>query len=410
MGLSTLWDNAIISAGGNLTERFKDKQGIKAAEWYNFTNMTFTLTDANGVTLDVILPYSHKVRNMDYPATFSLTNTVNTFEAAVMGSQDGTTGEMFFLYDFYDCPQVEAQEAYSVPSSTNYQLDASSGIYYVYGIGHTYLHNTCRKVKIKNRIPFGFRLEVIPYTIEGGQYVQVNGTASGKSLSIPAGQEVEIKGAINRLDFGGSITGLQANNLGFLQNVFIEIEAYYDTANPGLPPISPQTPTTPSLSGVENLTAEGAFLRYDFITSNMLLHNAAVGASASDLFSLSTVSYNPTILGNQKSLLLGIVSSESYTLYAYGAYDTSLYYINPVGVQLANAAPATPTAATPALPTTGLDNTQYSVGLMTFADTYDLIAKVGYYPAYVLVFTNESGTNAATLTVLQMAFNDISNG
>lgn len=392
-----------LQAGTTLSQAITDTKGIVSAEWFNFSNVTFTVMDlAKKTVLDVILPYSHKVKNMQYPTNFVVTSGEFNFLSQVLNAQDGSAANPFFLYGLYECPQAEADERFDVPRTTNLVLDQASGVYNVYGLSYINFNNTCKKVIVKNLMGRGWNLEVRPGTIVNGNYV--DDTSPGDSFAFAPGMELTFQGEINRLVFGGGNSGLEQSGFG-IANLVLSVEAYYDTANPGLPPSAAgTTASTPSVGSPITLMA-GAFQRFETYRNAQILNGAGVGASGSEMFTISVMSNTGYMLGNQRSLLLGIESSQAYDLVAYGCFDSSIYYTNNKGVTLATSQAATPTTGTPPIPSSSLDGTNVFLDLTTYMDVYDLVAQVGLYPAYILAYTN-TAASAATLSAYVLNFNN----
>lgn len=395
--LKELFTASQLATTGQITTKLSDNKDVKSAEWYNFTNQTWEVRDAaTKILLDIILPYTHVVRNMDYPQAIEIDNKNYQYLAPTVMDVNGNAGTPFFLYNLYLCQQAEVQEAFTLPYSNKLLLDPASGFYPAYGLGNVYLAHTSKLVKITSRIPWGMTLTIQPKVIDNGQYV---GVTTSNVLYLKSGEEMVIEGNFNQLVFGGANDGLSTIGQPFQTLVGVQILAFYDPANEGLPPLDNLIPS--QASGDPGLELASVYLAN---SGHQFLHNYSVPVGTTTMANIGTANALVTsFLGNQRSQVLAVNCTETYNLWAYPCLDNYATQIGAKGIQIATTAPAT--AYSPAFPTTSADGSQSNTNASTPYDLYDLGALVGIYPGYQIVIEN-TGAAAATVTMEELHYNN----
>ena len=396
--LKELFTSTELSAMGSISTKLSDNKDVKSAEWYNFTNQTWEVRDAaTHILLDLILPYTHVIRNMDYPLAIEIDNKNYQYLAPSVMDVNGNAGAPFFLYNLSLCAQAEVQEAFTLPSSNKLMLDIASGFYTTYGLGNVYLANTCRMVKITSRIPWGQTLSVAPKVIQNGQYV---GVTSSDVLYLKSGEEVIIEGNFNLLVFGAANSSLSSIGQPFEILVGVQVLAFYDPANPGLPPLNSLLPSQ-AIGNPQTLDLSSVYLAN---AGHQILHNYSVAAGTSTMVNIGTANVLVTsFLGNQRTQVLAVNCTETYNLWVYPCLDNYALAIGAKGTQIATAAAAT--AYSPVFPSTSADGSHSNTNASTPYDLYDLGALVGIFPGYQIVIEN-TGAAAATVTMEELHYNN----
>ena len=396
--LKELFTAAQLATTGQITTKLSDNKDVKSAEWYNFTNQTWEVRDAaTHILLDLILPYTHVIRNMDYPLAIEIDNKNYQYLAPAVMDVNGNAGAPFFLYNLSLCAQAEVQEAFTLPSSNKLVLDSSSGFYSAYGLGNIYLANTCRKVKITSYVPWGMQLEVEPLSIKNGNYV--GATTAGK-IYLKSGEEIVLEGNFNLLTIGSSNAGLSTVGQGFEKLIGVQILAFYDPANPGLPPLNALVPSQAS-GDPEGLDLSSVYLTN---AGHQFVDNYSVPAGTATMANIGTANLSVTsFLGNQRTQVLAVNCTETYNLWVYPCLDNYALTIGAKGTQIATGAPAT--AYSPAFPSTSTDGSNSNTNSSTPYDLYDLVALVGIYPGYQIVIEN-TGAATAKVSMEELHYNN----
>lgn len=396
--LKELFTAAQLAVTGQISTKLSDNKDVKSAEWYNFTNQTWEVRDAaTHILLDLILPYTHVIRNMDYPLAIEIDNKNYQYLAPAVMDVNGNAGSPFFLYNLSLCAQAEVQEAFTLPTSNKLLLDTASGFYNLYGLSDVYFAHTCKKVVITSRVPFGMQLEAAPYVIENGVYIS---QAPSVNFNLTSGEPLELEGNFNKITFGAGSQGLDTLSMTLQKTFSVEVKAYYDPANPGLPPIDSLVPSmadgTPGANDL--LSVYGAH------SGHQVIHNFSLAATT---YSMVNVGYanglTTSFLGNQRTQILAVNSTESYSLWVYPCIDIMAFSISAKGTEIATSVPAT--AYSPAFPTTSMDGSLSTTNLSTPYDLYDLGALVGIFPAYQIVVEN-NGAATATITIDEFHYNN----